>query len=93
MALSMSAQNYVSRRPAAENRLFTSEIVESKIQEVASQLTNPKLAWPYIPYTVADPELKKMIAGTILRQAAEILLRVNNNEELAKECTRLADED
>ena len=115
MALSMSAQNYVSKRPAKENRLFTSEIVEFKVQEVASLLTNPKLAWmfqncfpntldttvhydkdgnegrgdtfvytgdiaamwlrdsgaqvwPYLPYTVSDPELKKMIAGTILRQ-------------------------
>lgn len=111
----MSAQTYESKRPAQEDRLFTSQVVEYKIHEVASQLTNPKLAWmfancfpntldttvhfdkdgndgrgdtfvytgdiaamwlrdsgaqvwPYIPYTVSDADLKKMIAGTILRQ-------------------------
>lgn len=111
----LSAQSYESKRPPVENRLFTSNAVELKIQEVASQLTNPKLAWmfvncfpntldttvhfdkdgnegrgdtfvytgdiaamwlrdsgaqvwPYLPYTVADENLRKMIAGTIIRQ-------------------------
>ena len=111
----LSAQNYESKRPPVEDRLFTSNAVELKIQEVASQLTNPKLAWmfvncfpntldttvhfdkdgnegrgdtfvytgdiaamwlrdsgaqvwPYLPYTVADENLRKMIAGTIIRQ-------------------------
>lgn len=111
----LSAQTYESRRPAQEERLFTSQVVEQKLNEVASQLTNPKLAWmftncfpntldttvhfdkdandgrgdtfvytgdiaamwlrdsgaqvwPYLPYTVADEMVKKMIAGTVLRQ-------------------------
>ena len=111
----LSAQTYESQRPAQEERLFTSQVVEQKLNEVASQLTNPKLAWmfancfpntldttvhfdkdgndgrgdtfvytgdiaamwlrdsgaqvwPYLPYTVADEMVKKMIAGTILRQ-------------------------
>ena len=111
----LSAQSYESKRPPVEDRLFTSDAVELKIQEVASQLTNPKLAWmfvncfpntldttvhfdkdgnegrgdtfvytgdiaamwlrdsgaqvwPYLPYTVADENLRKMIAGTIIRQ-------------------------
>ena len=111
----LSAQTYESRRPAQEERLFTSQVVEQKLNEVASQLTNPKLAWmftncfpntldttvhfdkdgndgrgdtfvytgdiaamwlrdsgaqvwPYLPYAVADDMVKKMIAGTILRQ-------------------------
>ena len=116
MALtSMSAQNYKSGRPDKNERLFRSEVVEKKIVDVASQLTNKKLAWmfancfpntldttvhfdkngnegrgdtfiytgdiaamwlrdsgaqvwPYLPYTVEDPDLKKMIAGTVIRQ-------------------------
>ena len=112
---SLSAQTYKSRRPAEAERLFKSAVVEQKIQEVASQLTNPKLAWmfvncfpntldttvhfdkdgnggrgdtfvytgdiaamwlrdsgaqvwPYLPYAVEDDNLRKMIAGTIIRQ-------------------------
>ena len=111
----LSAQTYESRRPAQEERLFTSQVVEQKLNEVASQLTNPKLAWmfvncfpntldttvhfdkdgndgrgdtfvytgdiaamwlrdsgaqvwPYLPYAATDDMVKKMIAGTILRQ-------------------------
>lgn len=111
----LSAQTYESKRPAEADRLFTSKVVEFKLQEVAAQLTNPKLAWmftncfpntldttvhfdkdgndgrgdtfvytgdiaamwlrdsgaqvwPYLPYTVADDNLKKMIAGTVIRQ-------------------------
>lgn len=115
LVTSVSAQTYESRRPAQKDRLFTSEVVEKKIIEVASQLTNPKLAWmfvncfpntldttvhfdengndgrgdtfvytgdiaamwlrdsgaqvwPYLPYATEDENLKKMIAGVILRQ-------------------------
>ena len=111
----LSAQTYESKRPAEADRLFTSKVVEFKLQEVAAQLTNPKLAWmftncfpntldttvhfdkdgndgrgdtfvytgdiaamwlrdsgaqvwPYLPYTIADDNLKKMIAGTVIRQ-------------------------
>ena len=112
---SLSAQTYESRRPLEKDRLFVSEVVEKKVAEVASQLTDPKLAWmfvncfpntldttvhfdkdgnegrgdtfiytgdiaamwlrdsgaqvwPYLPYASADENLRKMIAGTILRQ-------------------------
>ena len=44
----LSAQSYESKRPPVEDRLFTSNAVELKIQEVASQLTNPKLAWMFV---------------------------------------------
>jgi meiotically up-regulated gene 157 (Mug157) protein len=112
---SLSAQTYESRRPLEKDRLFVSEVVERKVAEVASQLTDPKLAWmfvncfpntldttvhfdkdgnegrgdtfiytgdiaamwlrdsgaqvwPYLPYASEDENLRKMIAGTILRQ-------------------------
>lgn len=112
---SLSAQTYESRRPLEKDRLFVSEVVEKKVAEVASQLTDPKLAWmfvncfpntldttvhfdkdgnegrgdtfiytgdiaamwlrdsgaqvwPYLPYVSEDENLRKMIAGTILRQ-------------------------
>lgn len=42
-----SAQNYVSQRPAVENRLFRSEAVERKISEVQSMLANRRLAWMF----------------------------------------------
>lgn len=114
-ALTMSAQNYESRRPAEQDRLFKSDVIELKIKEITNKLTNPKLAWmfancfpntldttvhydpngnggqgdtyvitgdidamwlrdsgaqvwPYIPYSVYDENLRKMLAGTILRQ-------------------------
>ncbi|MBQ2966130.1 MAG: glycoside hydrolase family 125 protein [Bacteroidales bacterium] len=114
-ALTMSAQKYESQRPAENERLFKSEIIELKIVEITQKLTNPKLAWmfancfpntldttvhynpdghdgqgdtfvitgdieamwlrdsgaqvwPYIPYATYDNEVRKMIAGTILRQ-------------------------
>ena len=38
---------YVTRRPAEEDRLFRSEAVERKIAEVQALLTNPKLAWMF----------------------------------------------
>lgn len=43
----VSAQTYVSRRPALEDRLFRSEAVEVKICEVQSMLTNRRLAWMF----------------------------------------------
>lgn len=114
-ALTLSAQKYECQRPAEKDRLFVSDAVEVKINDVTSQLTNPKLAWmfrncfpntldttvhfdengngglgdtfiytgdisamwlrdsgaqvwPYVPYTIVDTKLRKMIAGTILRQ-------------------------
>ena len=47
VSLIASAQQYVSQRPAEKDRLFTSEIVEAKIQEITSKLVNPKLAWMF----------------------------------------------
>ena len=36
-----------TRRPAPEDRLFTSAAVEAEIERVAAMLTNPKLAWMF----------------------------------------------
>ena len=115
LANGLMAQNYHSERPSERNRLFTSEVVDMKIQEVKAMLTNPKIAWmfencypntldttvhydedgnagkgdtfvytgdipamwlrdsgaqvwPYVRYAVVDPQVRKMIAGTIMRQ-------------------------
>ena len=115
MSLSLAAQNYHSERPSEGNRLFTSEVVELKIQDIKAMLTNPKIAWlfencypntldttvhfdeggntgrgdtfiytgdipamwlrdsgaqvwPYVRYAAVDPKMRKMIAGTIIRQ-------------------------
>ena len=38
----------VNNRPPVEERLFRSEAVEEKIKEVASQLTNLRLAWMFV---------------------------------------------
>lgn len=38
---------YVSNRPPKQERLFHSEIIEKKIQEVKQMLTNPYLAWMF----------------------------------------------
>lgn len=38
----------VNNRPAPAERLFRSEAVEKKIKEVASQLTNLRLAWMFV---------------------------------------------
>jgi len=43
LSLTACAQKYPDRRPAPENRLFTSEAVEAKIAEVAPMLKHPKL--------------------------------------------------
>ena len=45
--MSVSAQNFQSKRPAEGERLFTSEKIESVIDNVTAQLTNPKLAWMF----------------------------------------------
>ena len=37
-SLSLGATDYTSQRPAKENRLFSSEVIENKIVEVQSQL-------------------------------------------------------
>ena len=47
LPLLAAAQEYVSQRPAPENRNFSSPAVEATIQEVCSQLSNPKLAWMF----------------------------------------------
>lgn len=46
-SVAVSAQNFQSRRPAEGERLFTSEKIESVIDNVTAQLTNPKLAWMF----------------------------------------------
>ena len=47
LSLSASAQEYISQRPAEQDRLFRSDAVEAKIQEVSAMLTNPRLAWMF----------------------------------------------
>lgn len=47
VSLTASAQTFESSRPAEEDRLFTSEKIEQVIDDVTSQLTNPKLAWMF----------------------------------------------
>ena len=42
-----SFDNYISRRPAPEERLFTSQAVENIIDSVTSLLENPKLKWMF----------------------------------------------
>ena len=40
-------EEYVCHRPDAEDRLFTDDAVEARIEEVTSLLTNPRLAWMF----------------------------------------------
>ena len=40
-------RDYTCRRPAEQDRLFTSQAVEQTIVQVQSQLTNPILAWMF----------------------------------------------
>ena len=47
LACTSNAQNYTSQRPAANQRLFRSEAVESKIVKIQALLKNPKLAWMF----------------------------------------------
>ena len=47
VSVSLSGQEFVSRRPAVEDRLFVSEAVEKTIAEVCSRLTHPKLSWMF----------------------------------------------
>ena len=46
-SLSCNGQEYVSNRPAKEDRLFVSEAVDTKIDETTAQLKNKKLAWMF----------------------------------------------
>lgn len=46
-SLSCNGQEYVSHRPAKEERLFVSEAVDAKIDETTAQLKNKKLAWMF----------------------------------------------
>ena len=46
-AVCINASDYESRRPAENQRLFTSEAVEEKIVEVCSLLEHPKLRWMF----------------------------------------------
>ena len=44
-SVSAQGEKYPDRRPPVGERLFTSQAVEKKIDEVCSLLTNPKLRW------------------------------------------------
>ena len=46
-AMGLRAQEYVSRRPAPDQRLFVSAAVEARTAETAALLRNPKLAWMF----------------------------------------------
>jgi hypothetical protein len=46
-AITMSAQKYESQRPAENERLFKSEAIELKINEITQKLANPRLAWMF----------------------------------------------
>ncbi len=46
-AIRNNVEHYISRRPAANDRLFRSEAVEQKIRWVKSLLKNEKLAWMF----------------------------------------------
>ena len=48
MTSTASAQEYTSNRPAEPDRLFKSDAVEAKINEVVAMLTNPRLAWMFM---------------------------------------------
>lgn len=47
ISFAAEAQNYPSRRPSEEERLFKSDKIEQVIDSAASQLSNPKLAWMF----------------------------------------------
>ena len=44
---SCTSKDYVSCRPEKADRLFVSEAVDAKIEEVTAQLKNKKLAWMF----------------------------------------------
>ena len=46
-ACGTQAQNYESKRPAANDRLFRSTAVEKKIAQMQTLLKNPRLAWMF----------------------------------------------
>ena len=43
----LQAQTFESKRPQPQDRLFTSQTIEEVIDDVTSQLSNPKLAWMF----------------------------------------------
>ena len=43
----LQAQTFESKRPQPQDRLFTSQTIEEVIDDVTSQLTNPKLSWMF----------------------------------------------
>lgn len=47
VALCDNVGKYVNKRPASKNRLFKSDAVEKKIQEIKSMLKNPYLSWMF----------------------------------------------
>ena len=47
VSLGATAQTYESKRPAEEDRLFRSEVVDNEIVRVKGLLENPKLAWMF----------------------------------------------
>ena len=47
LAGTVVGEDFVCKRPAANDRLFVSAAVDAKIQEVKSQLKNPRLAWMF----------------------------------------------
>ncbi len=48
LAFVAGGQNYQSRRPEKERRMFVSEVVENEINEIACKLKNPYLRWMFI---------------------------------------------
>lgn len=47
VAVCDNVKQYKTNRPSKKNRLFVSDIVEKKIQEIKKMLTNPYLAWMF----------------------------------------------
>lgn len=47
MVFAASAQKYKCQRPDPKDRLFISDVIDGKIAEITSKLTNPKLAWMF----------------------------------------------
>ncbi len=112
VAVCDKVEKYISNRPAKKDRLFHSDAIERKIEEVKKMLANPYLAWmfencfpntldttvhyrkqegeddtfvytgdihamwlrdsgaqvwPYVQFANADPQLKRMLRGVVLR--------------------------
>ena len=48
VTVAFGQENYVSRRPAPQDRLFVSEAVEREIDRVSARIQDPKLRWMFI---------------------------------------------